>query len=141
MRLPADTPPSFCGGDAFRFTRPGMDDHRRVVLSNPLDEGDGVVVANFTKWLKWKDQTCVVEASECPRILTLRSCVEYAACEVFKLGVLESKLDNGQLERLGNVGADVLGRMRQGVIESPHSPYKARDILIAQGLVSDSQQG
>jgi hypothetical protein len=137
MRSPADDPPLFSGGDAFRYTRRGMDAHPWVVLSDPLEDGDHIVIANFTKWLAWKDQTCIVDPSECPAILTLRSCVEYAGCEVWKLGILESKLDNAQIQRLGNVGADILDRMRRGVIESPHSPYKARDILISQGLVAD----
>ena len=80
-----------------------MDIHPWVILSSMI--GDHVLVANFTKWLEWKDQTCIVDPSECPTgILTLRSCVEYAGCDVVKLGTLESKVDDGQFNVLGTWG-------------------------------------
>ena len=49
MRTSIDVPPpSFSSGFAFRFTRGDMDNHRRVVLSDPVyEEHDDVVVVNF----------------------------------------------------------------------------------------------
>ena len=137
MRPPSDEPPSFCGGDAFRFVGRRMDKHPWVVLSSPLEDGDHVLIVNFTTWRQWEDQTCVVDPAECPQVLTSRSCLKYSGCQVWRLGVLESKEDYGEIERLGNVGPDVLHRMRQGVIDSPQAPYEAKDILISQGLVTD----
>ena len=78
--------PLFNGGDAFRYTHPNKDKHPWVVVSDSFQNLTHVAAVNFTKWLKWKDQTCVVDASDCPGILTVRSCIEYAGGELLRPG-------------------------------------------------------
>ena len=64
MRPWAESPSVFAEGDAYRYTHHRMDTHPWVILSPLLEGGEHILVANFTKWRQWKDQTCIVDPSE-----------------------------------------------------------------------------
>ena len=131
----SEDPPEFSAGDAYRYRGPGQDQHPWVIVSDPLLDIERVLVANFTKWFSWKDQTCIVEASECPNILTLKSCLRLDACRIHRLGTLEEQLDRSHIVIKGNVGSDVLQRIRLAIQESPLAPFEAKAILDEQSLV------
>ena len=138
MLSSSEDTPLFDGGDAFRYTHPNKDNHIWVVVSDSFQNLTHLAVVNFTKWLKWKDQTCIVESEECPGVLTFRSCIEYAGSELLRLGDLEDDLDRGAVVRVGKIHDLALGRMRRGTTISQHTPIKVRQLMTAQGLAIES---
>jgi hypothetical protein len=135
MRRHEDHSAQFAGGDAFRFIGRRTDPHPWVVLSSP--EGAMVLIANFTEWLAWKDQTCVVEPAEFPGVLALKSCVHYFGCQVWTAGTFEDQIDQGRIQIAGRASDTLLARMRKGVIDSSRASYEAKDVILAQDLATE----
>ena len=128
-------PPEFIGGTTFQYSGPDTDNHLWVVVSDPLYDENHVVVVSFTTYRPRKDATCLIEPGE-HEFVTITTCVQYLASRDVKLGVLEEWLDSGRIVTKAPVKPDLLARIRQGAVDSPQTPYRAKTILIDQGLAN-----
>jgi len=63
-------------GDTFLLTDPQVNNHLFIIISNPAQDPNRIVMANFTSWRADKDQSCLVEVDEHP-FVTVQSCVDY----------------------------------------------------------------
>jgi len=123
------------GGDTFKLV--GVADrHTWVVLSDPDIDPNLVLIVRFTSFTAGigMDEACVVEPSEYS-ILTNRSCIYYEDIKELTLHNLSALLTAGRLERRTPVPANLLQRIRNGVLKSLDCKSKYRDVLINQNLI------
>lgn len=135
MTSSREPPPEIIGGDTYQYTGEHSDNHLWVVISDPLRDQDRVLVVNFTTYRPKKDATCLIQAGE-HEFVTDLTCVQYLACRGVRLGVLEEWLDIGRIVKRERVTPLLLDRIRQGAVDSQHTPYFAKTILVSQGLAA-----
>jgi hypothetical protein len=123
-------------GDVFRFTK-GVDQHARVVISDPTNYPDKVLVVGMTSWDAIEDQSCVLVRGDHSTVIH-RTCITYSRGN--------DKASNEDLDKMSAAGPlrmfepvedEVLGRIRQGLMLSPRPPKDFKKMLIDQGLVDD----
>jgi len=121
-------------GDTFFLANPKIERHLYIIISDPAQDSNRIVTANFTSWRADKDQSCIVEASE-HRFLTHRSCVDYRRDKLITLADYERCLHSGDLVPHDPVSGDLLKRILDGAAMSPFLPLGNRQILVEQGLI------
>ena len=119
-------------GDTFLLAN--IDSHLYIIISDPAQDRDRIVMANFTSWRADKDQSCIVEVGE-HRFITRRSCVHYGEQRLIKLVAYERELASGRLILHDPVSGDLLKRILDGAAMSPFLPLGNRQILVEQGLI------
>jgi len=134
MGFSREPPPEISGGDTFQFSGQELDRHVWVVISDPLRDENHILIVNFTTCRPRSDKTCMIQPGE-HGFVTAPTCVHYMGAYTVKLGILEGWLDSGRIALREPVSADLLGRIRQGAIDSPQTPYGVKQILIDQELV------
>ena len=117
------------------FTFAVKEEHRWVILSDPKAYPDAVLIVNLTSWRKDKEQTCIIERGE-HECIVKRSCVYYEGATITTLRDLFNAMDGGvlKLERQ-LMPADVLKRIRDGVVLSDNVPTGVEELLRQQGLI------
>src|SRR5437660_5220934 len=117
------------------FTFAIKEAHHWVILSDPRANPDAVLIVHLTSWRKDKEQTCIIEKGEHECIVE-RCCVYYEGATITTLRDLFNAKDGGvlKLERL-LMPADVLKRIREGVVLSDNVPTGAEELLRQQGLI------
>ncbi len=87
-----------------------------------------VIICNFTELKAYSDRTCVVTIGE-HECITKDSVVYYAEAYLCKtedqMGALERQISS----RKAPLSADLLARVRQGALDSPHTPEYIKDLL------------
>jgi len=121
-------------GDTFRLTNPSIDSHLHIIISDPAQDSDRIVTANFTSWRADKDQSCIVEPGE-HRFTKVRSCVDYRRDTLITLAQYEQFLASRALAPHDPVSPDLLRRILDGAGVSPHLSLGNRQILVDQGLI------
>lgn len=124
-------------GDTFLLAKPDINNHLFIVISDPAQDPDRIVTANFTSWRADKDQTCIVNSGD-HRFLTRRSCVHYAEDRLIRLADYQRLLAAGAIFAHDPVADALLNRILAGAAVSPFIPLGNRQILVEQGLI-DSQ--
>lgn len=66
-------------GDCFRFIR-GAENHLWFVLTDPRLDPNRILIANFTTWRPYHDQSCILAAGE-HAFIHHRTCVNAAGRE------------------------------------------------------------
>ena len=121
-------------GDTFLLTDPQVNNHLFIIISDPAQDLDQIVMANFTSWRADKDQSCIVEVRE-HRFITRRSCVHYGEDRLIRLAHYERLLASGHLSPHDPISGDLLKRILDGAAVSPFLPLGNRQILVKQGLI------
>jgi hypothetical protein len=119
-------------GDTFLLTK--VDDHLWVILSDPGQDADQVLVVSVTTWRQGKDPACMIGRNEHP-FVTHESCMAYIEARALSRANLFTFKDSGLLKLLDPVSAGLLGRMREGAARSDHLKPAFKDILRRQGLI------
>src|ERR1700730_3304378 len=100
----------------YTFLLPTVDHHLWVLLSDPAQDADNVLVVSVTTWREvGKDQACMIERGEHP-FVTHTSCLAYIEARVLSLANLLTFKDGGYLKLQEPVSEDLLERMRQGAV-------------------------
>lgn len=110
--------------------------HPWVVLSDPLEDPESVILVNLTDGERWGDPACEIGGDEHPAIKK-RSRVAYRLAEILSLRVLTHAREDGFHETLGILSPELLLRIRRGAWESEQVPDEVLDILADQGFGSD----
>lgn len=123
-------------GDCFRVSSPGttLDTHLWMVISDPAQDPERVLIVNLTSWNDRQDRSCVVEVGEHP-FVHHRSCVRYSGAKVVRVDQLDALKRNGSLLPLAPISRRLLKRVRLGAERSPHTELGHIEILRAQGLI------
>ncbi len=133
MTSSREPPPELGGGDTFQYTGKQSDNHLWIVVSDPLQNESRVLVVNLTTCRQRSDRACLIQPGDHPFVTAL-TCVQYLACREVKLGILEEWLDVGQIVKREPVTQILLSRIRQGAVNSPHTPLGVKTLLLDQGL-------
>ena len=128
-----EPPPELVGGDTFQHSGEHSDNHLWIVLSDPLQDQSRVLVVNLTTYRQKSDTACLIQPGEHPFVTAL-TCVQYLACRDVKLGILKDWLDMGQIVKREPITQSLLSRIRQGAVDSPHTPFGVKTLLLDQGL-------
>ena len=121
-------------GDTFKLANPSIDDHLHIIISDPAQNPNQIVTANFTKWRDDKDQSCIVEIGE-HRFIKVRTCVYYGEDRLITLVQYEGFLRSGDLVSDEPIRGDLLKRIIYGAGISPYISFGSRQILVDQGLI------
>ncbi len=128
-------------GDTLIIAAPGtsLDSHLWIVISDPPENPEEVVLVNFTKYRADKDQACIVERGDHP-FISQKTCVEYRGAKTASAKELQTLLDSGQISSHEPASLELLARIRAGVQNSRmHNEHVL--ILTAQGLVDPGDCG
>jgi hypothetical protein len=111
-------------GDAFHLPD-WFGGHFNFVLE-VLDDGS-VVVCNFTERKRYSDTTCVVKIGE-HECVTKESVVYFAKAYVCSPGLALDALER-QASHKAALSPELLTRLRQGALDSPHTPEYIKDLV------------
>jgi len=122
-------------GDVYLPTNREIDDHPRIVISDPEQNPGQVVLVNFTGFEgEYRDHSCVLEVGEHPWLIK-KTCISYKDASVVTQLVIDSLIENGKLKLLAPVSDAVLGKILAGADVSDYLPNKCRRILSNQSLI------
>jgi hypothetical protein len=111
------------------------DSHLWMIISDPGNHPDKVVIVNFTSWADWKDQACVVDVGEHPYVHK-KTCVNYAGAKIVTLDQLKTLEQAGRLKMHSHLSEALLRRIRQGVLDS-RMKMSLAELLLEQGVIED----
>ena len=112
-------------GDCFILPDSGGQ-HPYIVVTEYKGDPPSVVLVNLTSWKPYKDQTVIVDVGEHISV-TNRSVVAYDRAEIVKEWNMESLLRLARM--LPRASADLLQKIRNGALRSPHIPRKVIDFM------------
>lgn len=123
-------------GDTFITTDPSTarDTHLWVIVSDPDQDEDRIIILNLTTAAKHHDKTCVLVVGDHP-FITRDSAIKYGQGYVVSRATLEAKLTARQIERRDPMSAPVLQKIRDGAATSPFLPFEQFKILREQGII------
>jgi hypothetical protein len=122
------------GGDTFYVRDRAVDTHLWVVISEPEQDPERVVMVSLTTYEDYKEAVCLLDVGDHPRI-NHRTCVAYNEARMTTLKNLIALRDGGQLSIQVPVSPEVLARIRDGVSKSTRIDYKYIEILLDQGVI------
>jgi hypothetical protein len=123
------------GGDTFRLV--GVADrHTWVVLSDPAQDPNCVLIVSFTSYIAdtGMDNSCVVGPHEFS-ILTNKSVIYYEDVREASLASLQAIKNVGKLQNRTPVPETLLQRIREGAMVSAECKEKFKTMLIKQGVI------
>jgi hypothetical protein len=128
-------------GDTLIIDEPGtsLDSHLWIVISDPAENPEEVLLVNFTKYRADKDQACIVERGDHP-FISQKTCVEYRGAKMASAKELQTLLDSGQVSSHKPASPQLLARIRAGVANSRMRNEHVL-ILIAQGVIDPGDCG
>ena len=117
-------------GDTLRIV-----DHLCVVISDPAQDPDEIVLVALTTRESWKEEACVLYSGDHP-FVEHDTCVDYAIFnEFFTLAQLRKALATGKAKQRESVTPEVLSRILTGARESRRIPMAFLNLLTRQGLL------
>ncbi len=123
-------------GDTLIVPQPteGVDGHLWVIVSDPSQDADRLVIVSFTTYGRYKDQTCAVRPGDHP-FVTRDTLVCYSDARIATNAQLELLVTKGLMKRNKPVSAELLERIRQGAWKSDEISLEAREVLVDQGMI------
>lgn len=110
--------------------------HLWVIISDPAQDPNDVLIVNLTSWRSDHDQTCILRVGDHPWIQH-DSCVNYPAAKVTSLGMLKMLLGKSLITPKDPFAPAVLERIREGAGESEELKNAHRVLLRQQELIAD----
>jgi hypothetical protein len=128
-------------GDTLIIDEPGtsLDSHLWIVISDPAEDPEEIVLVSFTKHRPDKDQACILEVGDHP-FISQRTCVEYRRAKTASAKELQTLLDSGRISSHKPASPELLARIRAGVANSRMRNEHVLT-LIAQGIVDAGDCG
>jgi hypothetical protein len=126
-------------GDAFLSSDPRIDEHLRIVISDPGVDPEHVVLVGLTSYDRfqheiYKDNSCLLNPGDHPWI-THQTCVSYRDGTLVSEAVLNAAIAGGKLIPQEPISDDVLTRILEGAERTDELPNKCRVILEQQRLI------
>jgi hypothetical protein len=122
-------------GDVYLPVNRAIDDHPRIVISDPELNEDKVVLVNFTGFEgEFRDHSCVLEVGE-HGWLTKRTCISYKDATVVSQKQFDELFNRKLMTKLDPVSDDVLRKILKGAEVTDELPNKCRSVLAAQDLI------
>ncbi len=111
-----------------------LDPHLWVIVSDPSQDPDDILIVNFTTRTDRCDESCNVEPGEHP-FVKHRTVVEYRGAKRVSAPQLDQLLAGTQFELREPVSQELLTRMRAGAAVSEFISHGDRSLLEEQGVL------
>jgi hypothetical protein len=123
-------------GDTFRIPQPGtsLDSHLWVVISDPAQDANAILIVNFTTVRADSDTACVLAAGEHP-FVKHDTCVNYRGAKVVSEASIQTLMSAGHVQPHAAVAAAILKRIQEGAANSTRMSLDHAEILSKQGLI------
>jgi hypothetical protein len=121
-------------GDAFFLKDRAVDTHLWVVISDPEEDAQRVVLVSVTTCEPHKEAVCLLDVGDHPTV-SHKSCIAYNEARMTTLGTLIALRDAGHLSLQPPVSEELLTRIRAGVSQSTRIKYKFIEILLDQEVI------
>jgi hypothetical protein len=112
-----------------------LDRHLWVILSDPAQDDQNVVIVSITTLEPHKDQACLIPRGSHPWV-THDSCVAYDFARTVKQADLFALKDSGKIHLQEPLSEAILKKIQQAAADSTRCPMRCADILIDQGLLN-----
>ena len=122
-------------GFTFVLAEDVVDKHLWIVLSDPSQFPDQVVIVSFTTYTPQKDQACIVEKDEHPSWFRHRSCISYTHTKIVTLEQIRTLRNNGSLLPQEPLSEGLLTKIRERAGDSTTMLSHIADILEEQGII------
>jgi hypothetical protein len=127
-------------GDAFLIPdvdKSGYSQHLWIIISDPTQNPQEVLLVNVTSWECWKEDTCLIEPDDCKDFpfIRHRSCVDYRLARIEKCGKIEKLAASGLIKKYSTISPQLLAKIRAGAQQSCFLPNKCQLFLADQGLL------
>jgi len=121
-------------GDTFFIADRGVDSHLWVIVSEPENDAERVVLVSMTTYESYKEDVCILDVGDHPRI-THKTCIAYNEARMTSLENLIQLRDGARLKLQAPVSEAVLKRIRDGISRSTKIKYKFVELLLDQGVI------
>ncbi|WP_435008693.1 hypothetical protein P12x_005897 [Tundrisphaera lichenicola] len=121
-------------GDTFRPADPSVDIHLWVIISDPDQDPNRVLIVSLTTFKPKKESVCLLHPGDHP-FIRHPTCVAYNLANAPSLAQLEGARASGRLIPDIPVSEAVLRRIREGAALSTKLPIEYGELLDAQGLI------
>lgn len=108
--------------------------HLWMILSDPGQDPQRVILVNFTSWKPYHEQHCIVEPGEHPFVIH-RTCINYRRSREVTLAALEVLVKWRKALPQQAVDAVLLGRIQAAATLSSLMPASHKQILRDQGVI------
>jgi len=123
-------------GDVYLVTDNRIDNHARVVISNPDSNPNQVVWVNFTGAEgEFRDHSCILEIGDHPWI-TKQTCISYKDARLVKQSDVDRWVQAGTIKKLVPVSDSVITKILEGAEATEELPGKCQRVLFDQDLIS-----
>ena len=112
-------------GDCFILPDSGGE-HLCIVLTDYKGDPPSIILVNITSWKRHKDQTVIIETGEHAFVIK-KSVVAYDMAVVLEEWRIERLLRLAKMQP--RASADLLKKIRDGLLTSPRVPGKVVDFL------------
>lgn len=119
-------------GDTFRQL--GHDEHLWMILSDPEQDPERILVVSFTTWAACKEPACRIAPGEHP-FVHHETCVSYHHSRIVRLTELQALQADGFLEPYARLSPELLRRIRNRAGDSIFMPLEAWELLEEQDLI------
>lgn len=123
-------------GDCF-FNRaaPGLPSHPWIILSDPNDDPDNVLIVNVTDFENHHDHSCVLGPDDHPGVFTKQSCINYRDAKITSLALLVKATSDGLLYPKDAVPIETLDKVIEGAVETDELQNAQRSLLRRQQII------
>lgn len=109
--------------------------HLYIVLSDPSQDEERVVLVNLTTWTVDEESHCIVQKGE-HRFVKHKTAVRYNGAKLASVSELERLTNTGMLKSDRPLSPELLKRVRDGAaLAADRIPEECRQVLDDQGLI------
>ena len=121
-------------GDTFLHRGEDHVEHLWVIVSDPNQNQQKVLIIHVTTFETYKEDVCLLDVGDHPRIKHA-SCMAYNRARLVSLDKLTELRDSRLIAPQASVSADLLARIRSGANQSKLLKLKYQALLEEQGLI------
>jgi hypothetical protein len=113
-------------GDTYLLPKPGHSTpHLWIVLTEPDATSGDVIMVNLTTQRSYSDATVVLNAGDHP-FVQHATVVNYSDARYARAAALDTAAKSGICRLMKPMSEDVLKRIQEGLLNSPHTPNKIK---------------
>jgi hypothetical protein len=117
------------GGDTFF-----LEGHLWIILSDPKQNAEEIVLVNLTTWKLIHDPACIVNEGE-HSFIKWQTCVNYPRARLETAGSIACLFAAGEATSREPLSAELLQKIRNRAGESQMIRRAYLDLLVSQGLI------
>ena len=124
-------------GDCFfNKAAQGVPSHLWIIISDPTQNADDVVIVNLTDADRYFDQTCVLDVSDHPGVISKKSCVAFQLAKITSTAALNAADKAALLFTRPPVPIATLNKILLAVQTADELRNAPKLVLIQQGFIN-----